>query len=219
MLPSARDDDCECESGLRDCAEANQGKTQPVDYKPALLLVSADVRVARLCQQLATQLDCELAIESEKSSAEAALCQQQFGVALIDADTAPQYLHLTRQLKERSARTQVVISQSAATISAAVDAIKAGASDYLEKPLNTGSLEQSISRALRAYAAFQPPVVPLEQVIRGAITSAVMHAQGDKVRAAHLLAIGKTTLYRKLREYGECTERKTRRPAKERKAV
>jgi len=56
--------------------------------------------------------------------------------------------------------------------------------------------------------------VPLEEVIKGAITHAVTQAEGDKVKAAHLLAIGKTTLYRKLREYGEHTERKMRRSSK-----
>ncbi|HWC15366.1 MAG TPA: hypothetical protein VG498_00010 [Terriglobales bacterium] len=83
-----------------------------MDQKPALLLVSADVRVARLCQQAAIQLACDLVIASDTSNAEAALSANQFGVALIDADTNPQYLDLTRQLKERSARIQVVISQA-----------------------------------------------------------------------------------------------------------
>jgi two-component system response regulator HydG len=37
---------------------------------------------------------------------------------------------------------------------------------------------------------------------RKAILEAIRHLKGDKLRAASLLGIGKTTLYRKLKEYG-----------------
>ena len=189
-----------------------------MDANPALLLASADVRVATLCQQVTSELNCELVIANDKSEAEWALSRLAFGVALIDADSSDQYLDLARRVKLRSARIEVVIAQSAAKTSAIVEAMKAGASDYLEKPLNAVTLEQTLSRALRSYATFQPSVVPLEEVIKEAITHAVTQAEGDKVKAAHLLAIGKTTLYRKLREYGEHTERKTRRSSKKREA-
>ena len=121
-------------------------------------------------------------------------------------------------MKQRWVRVEVIIAQSAARTSAIVEAMKAGASDYIEKPLNALALEQAISRALSSYASFRPAVVPLEEVIKGAITDAVVQAEGDKVKAARLLAIGKTTLYRKLREYGEHTERKMRRSSKKRES-
>jgi DNA-binding NtrC family response regulator len=45
-------------------------------------------------------------------------------------------------------------------------------------------------------------IMPLAEVERQAILGAVEQLNGDKLRAAKLLGIGKTTLYRKLREYG-----------------
>lgn len=45
-------------------------------------------------------------------------------------------------------------------------------------------------------------VVPLDQVERTAILSALAKTSGDRAAAAHFLGIGRTTLYRKLREYG-----------------
>ena len=45
-------------------------------------------------------------------------------------------------------------------------------------------------------------VVPLAELERQAILSAIRKLGGDKLRAAQLLGIGKTTLYRKLKEYG-----------------
>ncbi len=46
------------------------------------------------------------------------------------------------------------------------------------------------------------PVVPLAEVERRAILRALEHTKGDRTFAAELLGIGRTTLYRKLKEYG-----------------
>ncbi len=46
------------------------------------------------------------------------------------------------------------------------------------------------------------PVMPLAQMEREAILDTLRKLNGDKLLAARLLGIGKTTLYRKLKEYG-----------------
>jgi DNA-binding NtrC family response regulator len=53
-----------------------------------------------------------------------------------------------------------------------------------------------------AAAATGDTVVPLDQVERSAILSALEKTKGDRAAAAHFLGIGRTTLYRKLRGYG-----------------
>jgi len=45
-------------------------------------------------------------------------------------------------------------------------------------------------------------VKSLADLEREAILGAIRALNGDKLRAAKLLGIGKTTLYRKLKEYG-----------------
>jgi two-component system response regulator HydG len=50
--------------------------------------------------------------------------------------------------------------------------------------------------------ALQDRIIPLAELEKRAIVSAVQEAGGDKLLAARLLGIGKTTLYRKLKEYG-----------------
>ncbi len=56
------------------------------------------------------------------------------------------------------------------------------------------------------YATDQPlrtdELLPLEELERRAILRALCHADGDKLAAARSLGIGKTTLYRKLKDYG-----------------
>ncbi|WP_321473549.1 sigma-54 dependent transcriptional regulator [uncultured Paludibaculum sp.] len=51
-------------------------------------------------------------------------------------------------------------------------------------------------------SSFVMPVLPLSEMERRAIIQALQYTKGDRVMAAHLLGIGRTTLYRKLKEYG-----------------
>jgi DNA-binding NtrC family response regulator len=46
------------------------------------------------------------------------------------------------------------------------------------------------------------PIIPLEEVEKRTILNAVTQVKGDRLVAAKLLGIGKTTLYRKLKNYG-----------------
>jgi two-component system response regulator HydG len=45
-------------------------------------------------------------------------------------------------------------------------------------------------------------IVPIAEMEKHAILGTVRQLKGDKLMAAKLLGIGKTTLYRKLKEYG-----------------
>jgi two-component system response regulator HydG len=44
-------------------------------------------------------------------------------------------------------------------------------------------------------------LVPLDELERRAILRTLRETAGDKLRAARILGIGKTTLYRKLKQY------------------
>ena len=52
-----------------------------------------------------------------------------------------------------------------------------------------------------ASSAETHPIRPLAEVERHAIMEAIEYTKGDRAIAAHLLGIGRTTLYRKLKEY------------------
>lgn len=47
----------------------------------------------------------------------------------------------------------------------------------------------------------RPPILPLNQMEKNAIIDALEYTKGDRAIAANLLGIGRTTLYRKLKEY------------------
>jgi DNA-binding NtrC family response regulator len=66
--------------------------------------------------------------------------------------------------------------------------------------------EPALGHASQDAAAFSthqpvPTVIPLAELERRAILNALEYTKGDRAVAAHLLGIGRTTLYRKLKEY------------------
>lgn len=60
----------------------------------------------------------------------------------------------------------------------------------------------SLSALASAVSNHPCPVIPLPELERKAILQAIEYTKGDRTIAAALLGIGRTTLYRKLKEYG-----------------
>jgi DNA-binding NtrC family response regulator len=58
-------------------------------------------------------------------------------------------LEFTKKLGQRGDGVQIVMVTAYASISAAVDAMRHGAFDFIEKPLDAGQLEQLVARAMR----------------------------------------------------------------------
>jgi DNA-binding NtrC family response regulator len=76
--------------------------------------------------------------------------------------------------------------------------------DLPSNVVNGGRTEGAGIRAMAAAvgAPASGMVLPLQEVERMAIEQALAYTRGDRSMAAHLLGIGRTTLYRKLKEYG-----------------
>jgi len=67
--------------------------------------------------------------------------------------------------------------------------------------LHVGDLPSNLQFSSADRLPEQDEVVPLEELERRAIIRALRETAGDKLAAARLLGIGKTTLYRKLKQY------------------
>jgi transcriptional regulator with PAS, ATPase and Fis domain len=63
------------------------------------------------------------------------------------------------------------------------------------------SFAAAVGSAGRVHEMAPAPVIPLTQMEKQAIVNALEYTNGDRAVAAHLLGIGRTTLYRKLKEY------------------
>jgi DNA-binding NtrC family response regulator len=67
--------------------------------------------------------------------------------------------------------------------------------------LPSSSLAAPVRPTSLVAAEKEPPVLPLSELEKRAIVAALEYTKGDRAVAAHLLGIGRTTLYRKLKEY------------------
>lgn len=76
----------------------------------------------------------------------------------------------------------------------------AGAPPSAPIPNEPGATE-SLPSQLQATPTHFQGVIPLTELERRAIINALEYTKGDRAVAAHLLGIGRTTLYRKLKEY------------------
>src|SRR5438270_1177014 len=164
-----------------------------------------------VCNQVAHKLECDLRIANDRDSIVSAVSSGTVAALIVDADSTPNCTELIKKTKDNSARVEVLIAGTNPPISTAVEAIRSGASDYLEKPLRADVVEQALIEAFKRHGSFQAVVVPFKEVEKQAIRNAMAQAEGDKVKAARLLSMGKTTLYRKLREYGDHIRRRRRR--------
>ena len=68
--------------------------------------------------------------------------------------------------------------------------------------LHTQRQQEDTANGLSLAAAGQDQVLSIAEIEKQAILNTIQQMKGDKLMAARLLGIGKTTLYRKLKEYG-----------------
>ncbi len=139
-------------------------------------------------------------------------------------------LALLQQLKKSWPSLPVIVVGQSANLEPVVTAFRRGALDFVEKPLDSGSLEAMARRALavqelgarrrrvlalleRGEHPFQPPdeapvyqpVGTLRAVERRHIMETLSRTRGNKKQAAQLLGIHRGTLYAKLRRHGLMT--------------
>ena len=64
------------------------------------------------------------------------------------------------------------------------------------------SMARAVGAVDHSAAELQSAIIPLPELEKRAILDALRYTKGDRTMAATLLGIGRTTLYRKLKEYG-----------------
>jgi DNA-binding NtrC family response regulator len=81
--------------------------------------------------------------------------------------------------------------------------LTAAAGAEFESPLPNRKPPESAGAPVSSALNAQGPaaIIPLLELERRAIANALEYTKGDRAVAAHLLGIGRTTLYRKLKEY------------------
>jgi two-component system response regulator RegA len=112
-------------------------------------------------------------------------------------------------LKAHSASISVLMVSGDQRVRGVVQALRAGAWDYLTKPVDGETLVQCVAHAIRDQASKSATrgleaarAMTLDELERHAIEAALERTRGNVTQAMKQLGIGRTTLYRKLKRYG-----------------
>jgi DNA-binding NtrC family response regulator len=134
------------------------------------------------------------ALESIDQGVDLVLCDVRLG--------ASNGIDLLRVWKQRRPHTPFLLMTAYGEISDAVEAMKAGAENYLVKPVSPTALLAEIRECLEAgEAEAEAPCEPLEEMERAAIERALSQCHGNRTHAAHALGISVRTLQRKLKAW------------------
>lgn len=129
-----------------------------VRSKPVSLLIVDDDDA--ICEVLCTYLrphGYRLKTAHDGASALAALASESFDVAILDL-RLPDIggLDIQRSIRDKGLETEVIIITGHASLDSALEAIKAGAFDYIIKPFNLKEIEVSVRNAVdRLYLVTQ----------------------------------------------------------------
>jgi DNA-binding NtrC family response regulator len=167
--------------------EDSKSDTTP---RPRVLVVDDD---KSLCEWLAERLEASGFDVAQRTSAEAALDaldEQDFDAIVTDLTLAGMTgIELCARCRENRPDTPVIVITGYGDMNAAIDAIRAGASDFITKPVDGVILQHALERALkdgqleeRVRRLKQGEVPPIEAVGQFVGASRAMRGVYDLIR-------------------------------------
>ena len=131
---------------------------------PRILVVDDDPETCRLMNELLREPEREIEMAESPEQALARLADSRFDLVVSDINlNADQNgLDLLRAFKASDPEVEVVLISAFGTLETTLEAVKAGAFDYVSKPVDIGQVREVVARALarRARAADPRAVFP-----------------------------------------------------------
>jgi two-component system, NtrC family, response regulator HydG len=110
---------------------------------PTLLVIDDDPHVLAVVDRFASELGFTVVQETNGQAALRSLPVTKPDGAIIDVSPADiDGLTILREIKAADPQSQVILMTNAATVDSAIEAIKAGALDYITKPFDTDRLRE-----------------------------------------------------------------------------
>lgn len=104
-------------------------------------------------------------------------------------------------LRQQLPKCRIVLLTGYASIATAVQAVKAGADDYLTKPVDFATLTQALSGQVSQTATNEADVLSTDQLEWEHIQRVLEQHQGNISQTAKALAMHRRTLQRKLQKH------------------
>jgi DNA-binding NtrC family response regulator len=188
-----------------------------------ILVVDDDFAICEWLHHLLESQGYEVCWRLHATEAIELLKEQDFEIVIADMDLGGESgMELCRRIRENRPGTQVIMITGYGNMTAAIEAIQCGASDFIVKPVDTEFLQQAIVRSLQPHhgqersTRLAQTCVPTTASLGALLgTSPVMHPVYDLIRrvAASDTTVlltgesgtGKELVARALHEYGKNT--------------
>jgi two-component system, response regulator RegA len=166
-----------------------------------LVLLDDDVTLTRtLCRRLEA-LGHQVQSYNEAVSPDLLVAQQADCYLLDLRFGTVSGLDYVAPLRQQLPLCRIVLLTGYASIATAVQAVKAGADDYLTKPVDFTTLTQALSGQVSTTATNEADVLSTEQLEWEHIQRVLEQHQGNISQTAKALAMHRRTLQRKLQKH------------------
>lgn len=166
-----------------------------------LVLLDDDVTLTRtLCRRLEA-LGHQVQSYNEAVSPDLLVAQQADCYLLDLRFGTVSGLDYVAPLRQQLPLCRIVLLTGYASITTAVQAVKAGADDYLTKPVDFATLTQALSGQVSTTATNEADVLSTEQLEWEHIQRVLEQHQGNISQTAKALAMHRRTLQRKLQKH------------------
>ena len=134
---------------------------------PRILIVDDDRDTCRFMADLLDRPDREIQSAYDPGTALALVRDQVFDLVIsdINLNAAQSGLDILRAFRQSSPRGHVLLISGFGTLETAIDAVRAGAFDYISKPFDIGEVKATVERALaQAGTPLGEPAAPARPV-------------------------------------------------------
>ena len=187
---------------------------------PHLMIIDDDDRFRERLQKSFKRRGYEVYAFEDGSSAIDAAREESPEYALVDLRLKGEWgLHVVKSLREIDPETQIVVLTAYGSIATAIEAVKIGAKNYLQKPVSVDEMERallesqsdqardssadesSLDQGLEALTSTPPETLSLAKVEWEYINRVLTECNGNIRQTAARLGMHRRTLQRKLAKY------------------
>lgn len=177
-------------------------RTAPNNDKRELLIVDGDEALCSVLARYFARLGFGVLVEHEVEAALDAARTQRPNYVVVDLKVPDQAgLRLVEQIRTTVRWSKIVVVTSYASIATAVEAVKRGATDYLQKPVHPDDVLAAFDPEYKASSVRAPKPMSVDRLIWEHINRVLMENNDNISATARALSMHRRTLQRMLRKH------------------
>ncbi len=172
---------------------------------PSILIVDDDDRFRERLATAFTKRGYDVRVAADGAAAEVSAHGDSPELAVVDLRLAGEWgLHVVRSLRTIDESTAIVVLTAYGSIATAMEAVRLGAKDFLQKPATVDEIEVAFQRAATDPQDTVPEPTEVPSLARAEwehINRVLTECSGNITQAARLLGLHRRSLQRKLAKF------------------